>query len=109
MAFQKGFVEVSLEVLAAPGCFLAADPMFRQVAKGDPAVFNLTIQRLEGFVGPVYLQAVNLAGGHVIAPNPALAGENASVLTIDTAGWQVGQPPLLIGIEANDVPYPPEE
>ena len=108
MAFQKGFVEVSLEVTAAPGCFLSADPLSRKVAKGDRAVFNLTIQRLEGFVGSIYLSAVNLAGGHTITPNPVPAGEFAAVLSIDTAGWQVGQPPLLIGIEGNDVPYPEE-
>ena len=108
MAFQKGFVEVSLEVLAAPGCFLAADPMVRKVAKGDPAVFNLTVQRLEGFIGPIYLQAVNMVGGHTIVPNPIPAGATQAILTIDTEGWQVGLPPLLIGIEANDVPYPEE-
>ncbi|HET6453472.1 MAG TPA: hypothetical protein VFI02_03630 [Armatimonadota bacterium] len=108
MAFQKGYVEVSLEVLAAPGCFLTADPMARQVAKGDPAIFNLTIQRLEGFVGPVYLQVVNLVGGHAITPNPIPAGETAAVLEVDTSGWQVDLPPTLIGIEANDVPYPQE-
>ena len=106
MAFQKGFVEVSLEVLAAPGCFLSASPLARQVAKGDPAIFNLTIQRLEGFAGPVYLQAVNLVGGHTILPNPIPAEESQAVLTIDTSGWQVGQPPLSIRVEANDVPYP---
>ena len=108
MAFDKGYVEVALEVLAAPGCFLSADPMARQVAKGDLAIFNLTIQRLEGFIGPVYLQAVNLAGGHTITPNPIPAGETQAVLTIDTEGWAVA-PPFSIGIEANDVPYPVEE
>ena len=107
MAFQKGFVEVSLEVLAAPGCFLTADPMARQVAKGDPAIFNLTIQRLEGFIGPVYLQTVNVAGSESFAPNPIPAGETQAVLTIDTEGWAVA-PPFSIGIEANDVPYPEE-
>lgn len=108
MAFQKGFVEVSLEVLAAPGCFLSASPMVQQVPKGDPAIFDLTVQRLEGFTGPVYLQAVNLAGGYTITPNPVPAGETAAVLEVDTSGWQVGQPPLIIGIEASDVPYPEE-
>ena len=108
MAFQKGFVEVSLEVLAAPGCFLSASPLVRQVPKGDPAVFNLTVQRLEGFTGPVYLKAVNLSGGHAIVPNPIPAGATQAVLTIDTEGWQVGLPAMLIGIEANDVPYPEE-
>jgi hypothetical protein len=108
MAFQKGYVEVSLEVTAAPGCFLTASPMVRKVAKGDPAIFNLTIQRLEGFTGPVYLQAVNLVNGNTIVPNPIPAGATQAVLTIDTEGWQVGLPPVLIGIEANDTPYPPE-
>lgn len=108
MAFQKGYVEVSLEVLAAPGCFLSADPLARRVAKGDPAVFNLTIQRLGDYIGPVYLQAVNLAGGHAIAPNPVPEGVTQAVLSIDTEGWQVGLPPMLITIEGNDVPYPAE-
>jgi len=108
MAFQKGFVEVSLEVLAAPGCFLSASPMAQQVPKGDPAIFDITVQRLEGFTGPVYLQAVNLAGGHTITPNPVPAGATQAVLTIDTEGWQAGLPPMLIGIEGNDVPYPEE-
>lgn len=110
MAFQKGYVEVTLEVTAAPGCFLAADPMARQVPKGDPAVFNLTVQRVEGFTGPVYLQAVNMAGeGHTIAPNPIPAGAAAAVLTVDTEGWTPNPGvPFAIGIEAQDVPYPVE-
>jgi hypothetical protein len=108
MAFQKGYVEVSLEVTAAPGCFLTADPLTRKVAKGDPAIFNLTIQRLEGFVGPVYLQAQGLAGGHTITPNPIPDGETAAVLTIETEGWQPTTEPFVIGIEANDIPYPEE-
>jgi len=107
MAFQKGFVEVSLEVLAAPGCFLSADPLVRQVPKGDPAIFALTVQRLEGFTGPVYLQALNLGGGHTILPNPIPAGETQAVLTIDTEGWTPNPgAPFVVGIEANDVPYP---
>jgi len=108
MAFQKGYVEVSVEVTAAPGCFLSADPLTRKVAKGDPAIFNITVQRLEGFVGPVYLQVINLVNGHVITPNPIPAGETAAVLEIDTAGWQLDLPPVILGIEANDVPYPEE-
>jgi hypothetical protein len=106
MAFEKGFVDVTVEVVAAPGCFLSSDVPSRRVAKGDPAVFNLTVQRLEGYVGPIYLQAVNLAGGHTILPNPIPEAESQAVLSIDTSGWQVGQPPLSIRIEANDVPYP---
>jgi len=108
MAFQKGYVEVSVEVLAAPGCFLSADPLARQVDKGDPAIFALTIQRLEGFTGPVYIQAVNLSGGHTITPNPVPAGVTQAALTIDTEGWQIGLPPVVVGVEANDVPYPEE-
>lgn len=109
MAFQKGYVEVTLEVTAAPGCFLAADPGARSVARGDMAVYNIAIQRLDGYVGPVYLQAVNMAGGHTIAPNPVPAGETAAVLTIDTQGWTPNPgAPFTIGIEAQDVPYPEE-
>lgn len=108
MAFQKGLVEVSLEVLAAPGCFLTADPMVLQVAKGDLAVFHITVQRLEGYDGPVYLDAVNLAGGHSWSQNPIPAGQTTADLIVETDGWQVGQGPFSIGIEGNDVPYPTE-
>jgi hypothetical protein len=108
VAFQKGFVEVTVEVVAAPGCFLSSSPLSRRVPKGDPAIFVLTVQRLEGYSGPVYLQAVNLAGGHTIAPNPIPAGETQATLAIDTAGWQTGQGPVPIGIEGSDVPYPEE-
>lgn len=110
MAFQKGYVEVTLEVTAAPGCFLTANPMARTVARGDMAVFNLSVQRLDGYAGPVYLQAVNVAGGHAIAPNPVPAGETSAVLTIDTQGWTPNPgAPFVIGVEGNDVPYQEEQ
>jgi len=108
MAFQRGLVEISLEVLASPGCFLTASPMARQVYRGDMAVFNITVQRLEGYTGPVYLSAVNLAGeGHTITPNPIPDGQTTAVLEIDTTGWTPNPgSPFIIAIEGNDVPYP---
>jgi len=110
MAFQKGYVEFSLEVLAAPGCFLSALPAAVQVPKGDPAVVQISVQRLEGFTGPVYLQAVNMVGeGHSFSANPIPAGETVTVLTIDTSGWEPNPgAPFMIGIEGNDVAYPPD-
>lgn len=110
MAFQKGYVEVTLEVTAAPGCFLAANPLARTVARGDMAVFNITVSRLEGYAGPVYLDVVNMAGGYTITPNPVPAGETAAVLTVDTQGWTPNPgAPFALTVEGNDVPYPPDE
>ena len=109
MAFQKGYVEFSLEVLAAPGCFLSALPAAVQVPKGDPAVVQISVQRLEGFTGPVYLQAVNMVGGHTITPNPIPEGKSEATLEIDTSGWEPNPgAPFMIGIEGNDVAYPPD-
>lgn len=107
MAFNKGLVNVTLEVLAAPGCFLTADPAARQVERGDPAVYQINVERLEGFTGPVYLQAVNMAGGHTIEPNPVPEGQTYAVFTIDTEGWTPNPGnPFTIAVEGNDVPYP---
>ncbi len=102
MAFQKGVATVTLEVLAAPGAFLTADPLALQAERGDLAVYNLDVQPLDGFAGPIFLRCVNLAGGHEFAPNPVPAGGGASKLSIDTSGWPVA-PPFEIGLEAVDV------
>lgn len=108
MAFQKGYVEISVEVLPAPGCFLAADPLLRRVPKGDPAVFDLAIQRLNDFIGPVYLQVQGIVNGSTITPNPIPPGETTARLEIE-ANWDEGLPPMIFGVEASDVPYPPDE
>jgi hypothetical protein len=110
MAFQGVPVEISLEVLAAPGCFLSAVPPAVQVPKGDPAVFQITAHRTEGYLGPIYLQTMNLVGGHVWDVNPIPAGSDVAILTIDTSGWTPNPgAPFLIGIMPSDVPFPPDE
>jgi len=106
MAFQKGYAEVSLEVTASPGCFLIATPFTQKVGRGDTALFTVTIQRTGGYEGPVYLQAVNLANGHVITPNPVQFPEAVAIIAIDTGGWEPTTEPFIIGIEAQDVPFP---
>jgi len=102
MAFEKGIATVTLEVQAAPGAFLSATPHSLVVARGDMAVYHLTISPVNGFAGPIFLRSANLAGGHEFSPNPVPAGGGASTLTIDTGGWQPG-PPFEIGLEAVDV------
>lgn len=113
MAFQKGFVEVQLEVTPAPGCFLSADPSNLVVAKGDLATFILTATPQNGFAGPIFLRAVNLSAvdpqpadpaenSHHFTPNPIPAGGGQSIFTVETDGWPPG-PAIGIGIEALDV------
>lgn len=106
MAFQKGYAEVTLEVTAAPGCFLVATPATQKVDRGDTALYTITIQRTGGYEGPIYLQAVNLANGHVFSPEPVPFPETVAILAVDTGGWEPTAEPFAIGIEANDVPYP---
>jgi len=106
MAFQKGYAEVTLEVTAAPGCFLLAHPATQKVARGDTALVTLTVERTGGYQGPIYLQAVNLANGHVISPNPIPFPEVVAIVAIDTGGWEPTTEPFAIGFEAQDVPFP---
>jgi len=110
MAFQPGQVEVTLEVLAAPGAFLQADPLALSVAKGDMARYLLTVSPLEGYAGPFWLRCVNLNGECLsFTVNPIPPGGGQSIMEIDTNSdaWPVG-PPERIGIEAWDV-LPAEE
>ena len=105
MAFQPGQVDIMLEVRAAPGAFLEADPTALAVDKGDMARFVLKASPLNGYAGPFWLRCVNLAGECVsFTVNPIPAGGGESILEIDTNSdaWPVG-PPYLIGIEAWDV------
>ena len=103
MAFQPGQIEVTLEVQAAPGAFLASSPAALAVAKGDVARFVLTVTPLGGFAGPIWLKCVNYPCG-TFTVNPVPAGGGQSTLEIDTSSdaWPVG-PPYRIGIEAWDI------
>jgi hypothetical protein len=115
MAFEKGIATVTLEVQAAPGAFLSADPSSLKVDRGDLAVYHLTVSPLNGFAGPIFLRAVNLShvepepadpseNAHHFSPNPVPAGGGQATLTIETDGWDISVfPSIEIGIEAVDV------
>ena len=107
MAFQKGYVQVTVEVLPAPGAFLAANPASVRIPKGDLAQFVLNATPLEGFAGLIYLRVANLAGVHAFSVNPIPAGGGQSTLSIDTSMFQVGTQPF--DIEAVDVLPPGED
>lgn len=115
MAFEKGIATVTLEVQAAPGAFLSASPSSLKVYRGDPAVFSLNVQPINGFAGPIFLRTVNLGyadpqpqdpaeNNHHFSPNPVPAGGGQATLTIDTEDWPMDVfSSIEIGIEAVDV------
>ena len=83
MAFDKGQVEVTVQVVAAQGAFLSADPMARTVDQGDPAIFVLTVSPKEGFAGPIYLRAINYSSSEkIFSVNPLPPGGGQSLMTL---------------------------
>lgn len=100
MAFQKGFVEVTVEILAAQGAFLSTDTPLERAYKGDPVFVRLVVAPLEGYDQPIYLRTVNFASSEKIFsvnPVPAGGGESIATLNIEAVGT------YQIGFEAVDV------
>lgn len=90
-------VNFTLEVLAPEDIFLTLTPLALAVRQGGVAVYNITVQALNDFAGPVTftLEGLPVGATHSFSVNP-VATSGASVLTIDTATLSVGGPLALV-------------
>lgn len=90
-------VSFTLEVLAPQDIFLTLDPLALAVRQGALAIYNITVQALNDFAGPVTLalEGMPAGGDYSFSVNPVQT-QGASVLTIDTATLPVGGPVALV-------------
>lgn len=105
MAFQPAYVSVFLEVRPAPSCFLAASPQSLAVDRGTVAQFTITVTKLNGYAGPVYLRLPFYTGQHSFSVNP-VNDEGQSILSVNTDQWDLASAtgPKEIVVEGSDVP-----
>ena len=96
MAIEK-LINFTLEVLAPQDIFLTFSPMALAVRKGGLAVFDITVQALNDFSGPVNFALEGLPAGtdYDFSVNP-VETSGTSVLTIDTTNLPVAGPLALV-------------